>query len=220
MKRTCIGLLHGLYQNKTVFAAKSKALQAALPSRTTLLEYFDGPLAVTPAILKNPPRGVRPKARAQSSARDYRAWWDPDGGGDSDAEAETALLQVVQSLREAKVDGLVGFSQGGMLAALLCSHKAHELTGWIPKFVVVCNAYQSERISHQEFFRSGINPNVPSLHIAGLKDQIVKSHRSRSLSELFHNPGYVENKAGHHFPSDEGTLHEIVHFLQSIRGDS
>jgi hypothetical protein len=237
MRRLNVGLLHGLYQSKGVFAEKTQALRAALPAAIDL-SYLDGPHIIVPPVLRER-KGAPAQRRAardvsissspasssadagggQRSAPtalldDYRGWWNPDDPARVEAETQETLRALGTQLRRDRVDGLIGFSQGGALAALLCTNKASELLDWSPAFVILCCAYESKLPFHQKLFSSGIDPRIPSLHIAGGNDRVIAPIKCWELSRIFHDAEFLETTAGHKFPTDDVALKSVAAFVE------
>ena len=220
MRGLRVGLLHGLYQNGKVFAHKTQPLRATLPGARIELEYFDGPHQVVPAVLSQSPRSQRKqlKRKPTTDLAAFKGWWNPHH---SDLATRTETVETLQylgtQLKRENVDGLVGFSQGGALAALLCSDLAQEIMDWSPAFVICVCAYESKLPFHHEMIQSGIDPRIQSLHIGGKEDKVVTCRKSRELSLLFHDAEYVENDIGHVFPHDEATLERIAAFVEQLQ---
>ena len=220
MRRLCVGALHGLYQNKAVFAQKTQSLRAVLPEAAVDLEYLDAPHRAVPAVLRSPKTASKKNTRlAGADSLDFKGWWNPTSSGNLHVEEETleTLRKVGAQFKQDHVTGVIGFSQGGALAALLCCKDVQRLINWGPEFVILCCAYESKLPFHSQLLSSGIDPRIRSLHVGGAKDQVVPATRSRELSKLFHGPVFVESPGGHQCPTDEPTLLKIREFIGEMQ---
>ena len=83
-------------------------------------------------------------------------------------------------------DGIIGFSQGAFVAALLCEYfRQNKLI--LPKFVVCCSAFMRPwPLEAVPWWPTGANQiSVPSLHSIGLQDNIVAKCRTEELLHQF-----------------------------------
>jgi hypothetical protein len=160
----------------------------------------------------------KPRPLVTADQLNLRGWWTPAAAPAVVAEETAQTLRALgEQLRAHRVDGLVGFSQGGALAALLCTQEGIDLVGWSPSFVVCCSAYASEAPWHRQLLESGIERSVASLHVAGAVDKVVPLHKSRHLSQLFHLAEFVDHGIGHRFPTDADTVGRIAEFIEQQR---
>ena len=218
MRRLKIGMLHGLYQNKSVFQQKTKLLREGLPGGVDLV-YFNGPQQVVPPILrKGGVTRVNKRKPGVPESCEFRGWWDPSKSNNDIALDTTHLLKCVKNqLCPAPLDGLIGFSQGAALAALLCSNQARKVLDWSPAFVVVASGYESLIPQHQQFFQSGVDPAIQSLHIAGALDRVVPAGKGLHLSQRFESAKFIKHDKGHHFPDSSRVLEQITDFVEQLQ---
>lgn len=116
-------MLHGYTRSGSVFYSKTRALQKHLqksfPLRTVVLSYPNGPLALDPTDIP----GFEPASDADQEPQCF-AWWrrsdtvePPEYVG-----IEKGLATVSRVLsEEGPFDGVIGFSQGAAMAAMLAS---------------------------------------------------------------------------------------------------
>jgi len=106
--------------------------------------------------------------------------------------------------------GILGFSQGALVAALLAAKHADLFPGL--EFVVLIGAPDSSQSLHP------VSSRIQSLHLGGRRDALVPVAESRGLADrLFSNPLFVEHSEGHSLPNDLGPL---VSFIQDRMGSS
>lgn len=196
-RRVKILVLHGLRQNGAVFRARAKKMRRALDDLAELS------FATSP--LRYALRGATREAaiEALGEVPDFpmqQAWWHPsddnrryDGFDDSLAYLEGVFRE------QGPFDGVIGFSQGGTLAAVLAAMQPHPAI--VFKFVVCISAFPSRAGAHAALVRPG-SVAMPSLHIYGERDALVTPDRSRALFDVF-APGtasIVAHGGGHFVP--------------------
>ena len=122
-------MLHGYTRSGPIFYAKTRALQKHLQKsfrhRAVTLSYPSGPIALNPADIPDfePPYDAASTPDVDQGP-EFFAWWrrsdtaePPDYVG-----IENGLATVARVLsEEGPFDGVVGFSQGAALAAMLAS---------------------------------------------------------------------------------------------------
>ena len=100
--------------------------------------------------------------------------------------------------------GVLGFSQGGCLAALLCAAQPQ----WF-KFAVIVGGFKSRDARHAGLFERRIS--VPSLHVIGEQDFFVLRMMGHWLAK--HNfvaPQVQRHPGGHELPKDVGEIAEFI----------
>jgi len=88
-------------------------------------------------------------------------------------------------------DGVLGFSQGAALAALLV---ALDRT---TRFAMIIGGFASRDPRHAAVFEAAGAIDVPSLHIIGRADAIVSPRASHQLASRFRAPTIAEHDGGH-----------------------
>ncbi|KAI4304247.1 hypothetical protein MLD38_039788 [Melastoma candidum] len=111
-------------------------------------------------------------------------------------------------------DGILGFSQGAAMTALLCAHK-NELRGEIDfRFAILCSGFA---INSTQFELGSIN--CPSLHIFGSdpgKDRQICNETSEDLAKYFKDGSrtIIRHDCGHIIPTRPPYVDEIKDFLR------
>ncbi|RMZ72341.1 dihydrofolate reductase [Pyrenophora seminiperda CCB06] len=217
-------MLHGYTQSGPLFQAKTgalrKTLAKAFPSGIDLV-YPTAPLRLTPAdesflagngTSKDGQGGKDGSEQIQEI--DAWAWWRRKGDGEpyTYEGIEQGLAHVASLLKEqGPFDGVIGFSQGGALAAMIASllepgrraafEKLYpsggmqypscfeEDTGYVESVV---HAPLKFAVSYSGFAAIGQNPyqafyepsiKTPVLHFLGSQDVVVEEKRSLKLVE-------------------------------------
>ncbi|EEQ35303.1 putative dihydrofolate reductase [Microsporum canis] len=120
-------MLHGYTQSGSLFHAKSRALekhiQKNLPAYSVTLSYPSGPIGLSPSDIPN----YTPSGNGGTAADDQPeafAWWRRSDVVDPPEYVgmEKGLATVAGVLAdEGPFDGVIGFSQGACLAAMVAS---------------------------------------------------------------------------------------------------
>lgn len=131
-------MIHGYVQSGRLFKAKTAALhktmQKMLPDVSIQFSYPTGPQRVQPADLPaflrpdDPPDGpslAEIEAAKSDEESDMWGWWIRKGAEEATAvymhmdEGFARIAEVLQN--EGPFDGVIGFSQGGAMAAMIAS---------------------------------------------------------------------------------------------------
>ncbi|XP_058075899.1 rhodanese-like domain-containing protein 6 isoform X2 [Magnolia sinica] len=112
-------------------------------------------------------------------------------------------------------DGVLGFSQGAAMAALLCAQRGRDDSALCFRFAILCSGFQI--FSENVVWGSSIN--CPSLHIFGggeRKDRQIACSVSMELTHLFDEGSSVvmEHESGHIIPTQSPYIDRIKDFLQ------
>lgn len=166
--------LHGSTMNGAVMRGQLAALQAALPDVEVIAP--DGPVACSKEAVDRlyqvwkEPRQPPPHCvwwDASEDGREYRGW--------------EATCDLMRSVIPSGPVGLIGFSQGAILATAVAAMAAH---GEMPAidFVVLIAGRAPRADAIKPFLAAPIA--LPSLHVWGANDQLV-GDTSAALVELF-----------------------------------
>lgn len=107
--------------------------------------------------------------------------------------------------------GLLGFSQGASMVALLCSLSVRGLTPIDPRFAIICAGFKSGSLAHMNYYCNEIT--VPSLHIYGETDEIIPKEMSMELMECFEEPSVLKHPGGHYFPATAAQKEAYIDFF-------
>ncbi|XP_072209345.1 esterase OVCA2 [Excalfactoria chinensis] len=184
--------LHGYRQSERRFRQRTGALRKALRGRAELVA-IDAPHLV-------------PGAEDETNDDPPRGWWfsrpgtfEASEAADEPAGLEESLQAVAAALRErGPIDGLLGFSQGAALAAMVCAMSARGDPRFPVTFAVLVAAFASRSPAHRHFYRQPIA--LPSLHVVGDADAVIAAHLSAELARCFVEPVVVTHPGGHFVP--------------------
>lgn len=229
-------VLHGYSQNGTIFSKRLGAIRKEF-GKSIELVFIDAPHVMHPVDLPGTTAinalesiGAAEAANADTDlSLTPRAWWKFDAERTKAHGIEESLEHVKKVLVQRKFDGVLGFSQGAALAAVVAAllERPHLYPPFLvdgepphPPMYVSFNHLglrcEISTIKHGQFCVavSGyklrdpiIDPlfdtpfMTPTLHVIGKTDIIVVEERSMLLVEASGNARVEEHEGGHFVPS-------------------
>ncbi|CAD6581278.1 MAG: hypothetical protein TREMPRED_002971 [Tremellales sp. Tagirdzhanova-0007] len=135
---------------------------------------------------------------------------------------------------EGPFDGILGFSQGAIVAGVLCgmnagpNGKTSAETPFKFNFAIMIGGFIARDTSLSQFFERRELYTIPSLHVYGERDGVVSPDSSHALAEMFKHPTLITHGGGHIIPSHakvnqqwksfiEAQYHKKVHSSQTKR---
>ncbi|KAL6531438.1 hypothetical protein OROMI_027801 [Orobanche minor] len=222
--------LHGFRQNASSFKGRTSSFAKKLKNIAELI-FVDAPhdlpfIYQPPRSNKNPPDNCCNRKFAWLVSTDcYNGKYDADW---KMAKIPFCALQYQQQTegfdkstdylknifsQEGPFDGILGFSQGAAMAALLSAHKEKLGDEMDFRFVILCSGFA---VNLEECAEGSIS--CPSLHIFGNKggkDRQIDCEASKGLASLFENgcSVIIEHDLGHIIPTRSPYIDEIKGFL-------
>lgn len=224
----------GYTQSGPLFRAKTRALEKLL---TKLL----APISLLPAcIYPTAPNRLRaddipgyqppPDPQPEGFEPDTWAWWRRDDATGEYRLLDEGMAAVAASIAEAGgIDAVVGFSQGGALAALVASaleertlpegaegdwaRGLREANGGRPvKFAVSYSGFYAP----VDQLRFCYEPKIktPTLHYLGSLDTVVEESRSQGLVDRCEEPLVLTHPGGHHVPVSKEWAMPLAGFIK------
>lgn len=189
--------LHGFRQNGSVFRSRTVKMRRALEDLVDFT-FVTSPMRYTP---KGDTRDAT--LAAFGELPDYpmqQVWWlsSEDNATYEGFHESVAFLETVFRT-QGPFDGVVGFAQGGTLAAVLAAMQ-HPVIRF--RFAVCISSFPSRAAAHRDFVAPG-TVGLPSLHVLGEHDILVTPDRSERLFEAFdaRTSVLVRHGGGHFVPS-------------------
>lgn len=201
--------LHGYRQSERRFRQRTGALRKALRGRAELVA-LDAPHLV-------------PGTEDEASDDPPRGWWfsrpgtfEASEAADQPAGLEESLEAVARALEErGPFDGLLGFSQGAALAAMVCALRARGDPRFPITFAILVAAFASRAPAHDHFYREPIA--LPSLHVVGDADAVIAARLSAELAQCFVEPVVITHPGGHFVPVAAPQKEAYLDFLGRFR---
>ncbi|KAI8319076.1 hypothetical protein GQ54DRAFT_299621 [Martensiomyces pterosporus] len=216
--------LHGYEQDASIFRAKLKCHVSDLEDKAELV-FATAPNTLRPYDLSGMDNLARiAAARAGSTiSRIPKGWYirksaDPeivDGLDNSIAYLEAVLEE------QGPFDGVLGFSQGGLMAAVMCSLLEHRYEGLSKKcthppfkFAIVSSGYKLKDKRWAHLYSKPIH--TPSLHMYGVLDSMIRISSSMALQEGFVQPASYSFVGGHYVPKSRQSLRTVSEFISQF----
>ncbi|KXS97287.1 hypothetical protein AC578_4572 [Pseudocercospora eumusae] len=224
--------LHGFTSNGSVHAHQIRRITAQLPDYDFL--FPDGPHIVDIASqmdMTKPANQVWSDLVLSSSQSGHRAWWYARDGNFQNKESgdfigfQESLEYLGNYLKESgPVHAIWGFSQGACFAGMLCAllqpklsshpyrkHIPADVTG-TPLAGVIFSGFRARFPQYDGLYELGID--VPTLHVIGEQDPLVRSERSEALVRICHDSEFLKHDGGHDIPKGEAGIAKIVEFTK------
>lgn len=213
--------IHGYRQNGSSFREKTGALRKLLKKDVELV-YMSAPHSVqqqVPEKENGPDSGPR-------GDEDTRGWWFSDiqarsFSAQQQCEESLGLDESMAAVREAvkdqgPFDGILGFSQGAALVAMLCSLQEQKLVPEFSfRFAILVAGFRSACKEHQKFYNPPLQ--IPSMHVFGLEDRVIPDHMSRELLPSFQDPQILTHPGGHFVPAASAHRQVYQDFLKRFQ---
>eukprot|EP01059_Diplonema_ambulator_P000927 TRINITY_DN10718_c0_g1_i1.p1 TRINITY_DN10718_c0_g1~~TRINITY_DN10718_c0_g1_i1.p1 ORF type:complete len:767 (+),score=247.73 TRINITY_DN10718_c0_g1_i1:51-2351(+) len=180
--------LHGTHQDAEIFSQRLQQLAKKLRHDVELV-FIDAPVEMDKQAGEDVP---------------MRTWWR-DG---EDAGAVDAAVKFVKKSDVGECVGVLGFSQGAAMAAVLL--KDHALPQ--VKFGILAGGRVTDAEWAARGAKQGSDP--PTLHFGGKTDTLVSIPDSRALAAKFNNASFVEHDAGHIVPQGTAAIDAIAAFVR------
>jgi len=170
---TSLVALHGYTQNGASIRAALAPIQARLPELTLICP--DGPHTCSPDSV------ARLHANGREPPPPHRSWWDASDDGRVYRGWDSTREQLGNALATSGATGVLGFSQGAMLASIVAALCARGELATI-RFVILIAGRAPRADVMQPFFAQPIT--LPSLHVWGQRDHFT-APASEALVQRF-----------------------------------
>ncbi len=183
--------LHAKHLNGASFKEQIvKLISPIFNNHDRILAFPDGPLKCKTY------RHIRWK-----NPNDHRAWWYEDTPQKTGFDQTVkALKHIVNDIGKNPVDGVLGFSQGASLAAMMATRKMAEEINWRPQFIIVISGKHSNMDIHQSYYDSGFLGDIPSLHMVSRSDAVTDPNDSVKLAFEFEQSVTTHFSGNHILP--------------------
>ncbi len=119
-------------------------------------------------------------------------------------------------------DGILGFSQGGCLASILCAIANNDIesekTKYIKfKFGIIIAGFKSRQSQHDIFYDLNKKIDLPTLHVFGDGDKVIPSEMASDLCNYFLNPKILRHEQGHFIPGNSESKNNFIDFLNQFK---
>ena len=197
MRKARILCLHGYAQNGQFFRIRTGSGRKACKA-VAEFEFLDGTFPATAHFVGQRPDGEEERGNTLG-------WWNMENTSER-ATTSTRYVGVEETLAQVRehihthgpYDGILGFSQGASLAALLCLEPPR-----VPhfKFAVMVAGFVPNDPRYSAWCDPSSPIAIPSMHIYGATDERVPPAASMRLSSCFEAPQGHSWDGGHAVPS-------------------
>ena len=235
-------MLHGYTQNGPLFHAKTKVLEKYLKKLypDLSLSYPTGPLRLRPEDVP----GYERSGKASDDLEAYGWWRRSNTANPPEYAGMDICFDKIANLidREGPFDGVMGFSQGAALAAMVTSllegpsrqeafkraKESSSLAIQYPasfeklsqpplKFLISYCGFRAPGERYNGFYE---DPTIrtPSCHVNGSLDTLVEESRWRALMQACGGEGMtrlVIHPGGHFVPSGKQYLETVADFIRT-----
>ncbi|KAF8489687.1 serine hydrolase FSH [Gautieria morchelliformis] len=226
-------MLHGFSQNASIFRKRMSVIRKACEGHVEFV-FVDAPHDLVPVDLPGHALEWLQAAEANATTKDDsltpRAWWRANDEKTVCNGLQESLLLLREILRETTFQGVLGFSQGAAMAAVLAAvlekpelYEPFMIGGKAvhPKldfFIPISGFMPSDPLLEHILSRTSTKLTTPSLHVVGDTDVIVAPERSQLLiSVCDQEVARVERHEGGHFvPSKANWRRFLQEYL--VRG--
>lgn len=190
--------LHGYTQNAQRFRDRTGPIRRGLKREAEF-------------VYVTAPHTAQPLFDSQEEDPEGRAWWNtktPDVWQDIQQSIEVLGGEIEE---QGPFDGLLGFSQGAGMAAILLAQQPRRF-----KFAMLFAGFYPE-LSQFDSLVSSRRIAVPSLQVVGAQDQVVSKERGQELAQrAFVDAQLLEHPGGHFIPANAEYRKKYVGFLSSF----
>lgn len=168
-----------------------------------------------------------PEKSARSGEEDQRGWWFSDVQARSfnakqECESSLGLEESIEAVKTAvkdlgPFDGILGFSQGAALVAMLCALQEQKLQpDFNFRFAILVAGFRSACSQHQQFYKGPVI-TIPSLHVFGQDDRVIPEEMSRDLLPAFDGAQILFHPGGHFVPAASSHRQTYQDFLKKFQ---
>ncbi|KAK3939742.1 dihydrofolate reductase [Diplogelasinospora grovesii] len=258
-KEVRILMLHGYTQSGALFRAKTRALEKLLAkalapvNMVPALVYPTGPSRLSPRDIPGyePPEDV--SVDDVDEKTDSWAWFRKDEASNTYRLLDQGMNRLAEVMAECNtasataaaddggskkgvIDGVIGFSQGGSMAAMLASAMEETRSapeseqGWVTavrkangdvplKFAVIYSGFYAVPDNLAWLYEPKIR--TPTLHFIGSLDTVVDEARSQGLVDRCQDPVVIVHPGGHYVPVSKEWAMPLAGFIRKcVEGHS
>ncbi|XP_077517549.1 esterase OVCA2-like isoform X3 [Amblyomma americanum] len=203
--------LHGYRQDAAGFKSKLGGFRKATKSLLDLV-FIDAPhLIENDALCVGDNEGGRGwwfSSEKSFSAREYT---------DTCRGFEESVKAIEQACKlEGPFDGILGFSQGAAMAAMILLMQCLKKVECSFKFGVLVAGFRSRSSAHDHLFAKEGLIDVPTLHIVGETDNIIPKAQAIEILPFFVSPSVLYHPGGHFLPTSGQCKMDYIDFFKQM----
>ncbi len=197
--------LHGFRQNANKVKNRLGKLRSMLKNEChTHITFLNGTHPY------QEPSKTDSETNLKNPIESQRVWYNPNSDSSIYNGIEEAYAHVLSHIKSRPVyDGIIGFSQGGVLASLIVKRNPE-----LFRYLILISSYTPRCLKYKNIFSTANKYQYPSLHVYGRNDHMVERERSIEFSRCFEDSQTAEHSFGH-FAPNEWPLDEIKNFVRT-----
>lgn len=231
-------MLHGYTQSGPLFRAKTRAMEKLLVkllAPINLVPRLTYPTAPIKLSTQDIP-GYESNGQDDDEPEAY-AWFRKNAATGEYMHFEQGMQAVADAVKECEggVDGIIGFSQGGAVAAMIAA--AMEASRNVPashshwvealrvanggrrfRFAVVYSGFWAPPQDLQWLYEPHIE--TPTMHFLGSLDSVVVEERSTALIQRCKDTRVATHPGGHYVPVSREWVSALCTFVREIMASS
>jgi predicted esterase len=213
-------MIHGYRQNESAFRERTGGLRKSLKNYVDFV-FCESPLEV-------------PKFSCQledETKENDKGWWFSASDSSYNALDKTDVdlgfeqsLEYLNSVFESQgpFDAILGFSQGGCLASILCrlsETQSEKYESIRFKFAIIVAGFRSNQSLHDLYYDLSIKVKMPTLHIYGETDKVIPIEMSEELTNYFEDAKIFKHAGGHLLPVNAEAKNNFIDFINQLKSN-
>lgn len=199
--------LHGFKHNSKLLKKSMEETIEKLSKFNIEFDFYDSPIKYNSAednVVNN------------IDKMDYKQWWSTTKENILTLEkfdtAEESIKNLKKKWESDKYDGLLGFSQGGVLIQIFAYQIQNKIIDtYEPKFIVIASTIEISDKNYKKYYECQLI--YKTLIMVGSKDTLINMEQTLSLIRHFKDPSIIIHSGGHYFSTTSETYYLFKNFL-------
>jgi len=152
---------------------------------------------------------------------EFYCWWNATRENAQTIEKYDTINESLQYITNIwnndKFDGILGFSQGSVVAQIFCYHiQNNVINTHSPKFAIFCSTTEISDISLHSLYQTKLK--IPICVMYGIKDTLVTNDVCIKVgNKLSDNPHLIEHCGGHYVASNRDVIVGLQQFFVNVK---
>ncbi|ODV61981.1 alpha/beta hydrolase [Ascoidea rubescens DSM 1968] len=217
--KTKILFLHGFAQSGKIFEAKTSGFRKNLKKSIPNVEmvYVDGSIKLSKTDFHFDSISKLDSTRGGEQIN-YYGWWTTHDDSISESQFHSNTIAYLQRVfkEQGPFDGVIGFSQGAAMAAIVASSISLFDPSNVLKFAIVFSGFPLKFENLQRKYL-GKRITIPTLHIFGELDTVILNEASELLVTQFCKSNTVtvyRHPGGHFVPNNKFIVNNWINWIK------
>lgn len=209
MKILCI---HGFRHNSEIMKKSMQSIIKKYGKHNIEFEFYDSPIKYVQS------------EEDQEQQIDYRQWWNATRHDvltikDYDT-CEESLNNLKTKWLSDKYDGLLGFSQGSILAQIFAYQIQKKIIQIIPgnepKFIILCSTFPISDTHYKTYYDVNDPLIIPTVLMIGSRDTLCSLEEINNMRKFFSNETMLIHSGGHYVGTSSETTYNLLTYLKKF----